>query len=137
MTITPRQDLTKVKQAKPNIQQYLENVEGNSDAVEISRSNSDPNLTEKSMVLADTPTKTNTHYEDLDKTINSMMETLGHGKYACRVCVKIEPSKKSHMIYHIEAKHIEGVSHPCSHCGKSFRSRNSLTNHISVYHRTT
>ena len=88
------------------------------------------------MVLADTSVKTNTNYDDLNKTISSLMESLGQGRYACRVCGKIEPRKRGNMIYHIEGKHIEGVSHPCGQCGKSFRSRKSLTKHISVYHRS-
>ena len=81
--------------------------------------------------------KATTNYEDLDETINSMIEKLEHGgKFACKVCGKIEYKDKFNMKSHIEAKHIEGVTHPCNQCGKSFRSRNSLSTHMSVFHTT-
>ena len=86
-----------------------------------------------SVVNADTDLmKQETNIEDLDATIDTMMENLGPGNgYACKICGKIEPKKKDHLKNHIEAKHIQGVTHPCTKCGKSFRSRIGLTQHIS------
>ena len=74
-----------------------------------------------------------TSCEDLDETINSMMQSIG-GMWSCIKCGKSD-KKKGDMRKHIEGKHIEGVSHPCNQCGKQFRSRNSLKNHISVNHK--
>ena len=80
--------------------------------------------------------KATTNYDDLDETINSMIEKLEHGgKFACKVCGKIEYKDKFNMRSHIEGKHIEGVSHPCNQCGKTFRSRNSLSTHMTVFHK--
>ena len=86
-------------------------------------------LEERSLVLAEIYEKTNTNNKDLDETINSMMESLGEpGKYLCKVCGK-NINHKGNMINHIEGNHIEGVSHPCSICGKNFRSRECLRVH--------
>jgi hypothetical protein len=75
-----------------------------------------------------------TNYKELDNTINSMMMKSIDGKWACNVCEKID-HKKDNMKTHIEANHIEGVSHPCSLCEKSFRSRHSLSMHIFRFHK--
>ena len=80
--------------------------------------------------------KTITNYDELDENINLMIEKLEHGgKFACKVCGKIEYKDKFNIRNHIEGKHIEGVSHPCNHCGKTFRSRNSLSTHMTVFHK--
>jgi hypothetical protein len=108
------------------------------------------NCLETAMVLTDDTLKTQTNYEELDNTIDSMIEKNYEGNWVCKVCGKTENKKKANMKIHIEGKHIDGVSHPCNLCGKSFRSRPSLqvhtTNlhsrsrpslqkHTSVYHR--
>ena len=85
-----------------------------------------------STVLADS-VKTSSKYEQLDATINSMMSTTGKAKYTCNECGKITKNK-CEMKHHIEGKHIEGFSHGCNQCAKSFRSRNSLSNHKSIRH---
>jgi hypothetical protein len=74
-----------------------------------------------------------TNEEDLDSQVKSMMEQSTDGKWSCRVCGK--QTYKAHLKSHVEGKHIEGVSHLCGLCGKSFRSRPSLQNHTSVQHR--
>ena len=81
------------------------------------------------------PAINNTSYHELEDQICSMIDTV-NGKYSCSTCGNFETSKKQNIRNHIEAKHIEGVSHPCNQCGKSFRSRNSLSKHISVYHKS-
>jgi hypothetical protein len=79
--------------------------------------------------------RTQTNYEELDATVNSMMEKNIEGNWECKVCGKIEIRYKNHLINHIEGKHIEGVAHPCNQCGKTLRSRKSLTMHVHRSHK--
>ena len=65
--------------------------------------------------------------EKLDETIQTMMERF-EGSWKCIICEKTD-KRRSIMARHMEAKHIEGVCHPCYYCEKSFRSRNSLAVH--------
>ena len=50
----------------------------------------------------------------------------------CRIC-NFTGTRQA-VTRHIET-HIEGLSYSCSLCEKTFRSRNSLNNHKSNYHR--
>ena len=77
--------------------------------------------------------KTAANIEQLDSTINSMIIKLD-GIWTCTQCGKTDKSK-CNLGKHVEAKHIEGVPHPCNKCGKFFRSRNTLNNHTSLYHK--
>ena len=86
------------------------------------------------MVTIDTSeNKITTTNEELDEKIRSMM-TRSDGQWHCNVCGKAGKTNQV-IIFHIEAKHIEGVSHPCNQCGKMFRSRPSLAVHISNIHK--
>ena len=78
--------------------------------------------------------------QELDEMVRSMMETNGslildgRGKmYVCKVCGK--EGQSINIQQHIEAKHLEGVSIPCEHCTKMFRSRNTLSAHIRYNHK--
>ena len=78
--------------------------------------------------------------QELDEMVRSMMETTGslildrRGKmYVCKVCGK--EGQSINIQQHIEAKHLEGVSIPCEHCAKMFRSRNTLSAHIRYNHK--
>ena len=51
----------------------------------------------------------------------------------CKVCGK--EGLRTTIRNHIEAKHINGVSHTCDVCGKSAKTKNSLASHKSIYHR--
>ena len=57
------------------------NIQLNSKNVEVKHGSlrfiSEPSLKEMSMILADTPVKTNTNYDELDETISLMMDSLG------------------------------------------------------------
>ena len=55
------------------------------------------------------------------------------GCYRCNVC-DFSRKDKTDVTRHIET-HIEGLSYSCSVCHKTFRSRNSLQNHKSIYHK--
>ena len=56
------------------------------------------------------------------------------GFYVCKVCQKIS-SHQYTLLRHIET-HIDGLSYNCKHCGKTFRSVNSLITHKSIYHKS-
>ena len=76
--------------------------------------------------------------QDLDEKIKSMWvlnKKGGQNIYKCQVCGK-EGKFNSQIRDHIEANHIEGVSHTCTLCEKKFRSRNSLRVHKYANHKT-
>ena len=50
-----------------------------------------------------------------------------------KVCGK--EGKSHHIIEHIEANHLEGVSIPCDHCDKAFSGRASLRKHKASFHK--
>ena len=77
---------------------------------------------------------------ELDEQIKSMMTTSNEilsGKRTdfriCNVCGK--KGQWTNIRDHIEANHIEGASHSCNYCEKTFRSRRSLRTHISTQHK--
>ena len=90
--------------------------------------------------LALNSSKIGAKLDGLDEQINSMMtksdvsSVIGQGSMAtCNVCGKEGPAKG--MPRHIEANHIDGVSHSCDICGKISRSRNALRKHNYTFHR--
>ena len=68
----------------------------------------------------------------LAETIKSMMDKTDD-IWRCTQCGKTNKDK-SNLRRHIEAKHIEGVSHSCAQCGKQFRSKGTLYYHNSIHH---
>ena len=79
------------------------------------------------------------YLEELDEKCTSLLEKTpgknSHGQtlYRCKVCGKEEIM--GNIKRHIERNHLEGVSIPCNICGKTFRSRNSLAEHIRRNHK--
>ena len=80
--------------------------------------------------------------QQLDETVKSMMETsqnmISDGNFQkrakiCKACGK--EGAATTIKRHIEANHLEGVSIPCNHCDKLFRSRNSFRTHVSIFHK--
>ena len=72
---------------------------------------------------------------ELDRNINTMLQKV-NDVWSCIVCGKTDNNNRADNVRkHIET-HIEGLAHPCGHCRKTFRSRNSLQLHISRYHKT-
>ena len=59
------------------------------------------------------------------------------GSWRCLLCGKSVNGRSSRqqLRNHVEGRHLEGISIPCNLCGKTFRSRNSLKNHLSIYHK--
>ena len=72
-------------------------------------------------------------FEAIDERIKQCIEKCPDGKFKCTVCGKIA-LQKPNLKKHIET-HIEGLSIPCNNCHLSFRSRNSLYQHVSKEHR--
>ena len=68
--------------------------------------------------------------EELDRTINDMIEKVDDNGSTrrCIPCGKIS-KYTSHAREHAET-HIEGLSFPCKYCDKTFRSRPNLRDHI-------
>ena len=57
--------------------------------------------------------------EELDKRIFKLLERDSDGMWRCTVCSKVS-TRVGHMKHHVET-HIEGLSFPCSYCGKECR----------------
>ena len=68
-----------------------------------------------------------------EETIQEHLGREDGGGYYCKVCNYSKKVKRD-VVKHIET-HIEGLSYSCSVCTKTFRSRNSLDKHKSVYHK--
>ena len=71
---------------------------------------------------------------NLVETIDQHLERIDDGSWRCKICGKSTKTRQL-VQYHVEAKHLEGLSLPCNLCGKTFRSRNSFFKHKSVYHK--
>ena len=73
----------------------------------------------------------------VDEIEQKVTEHLGkneNGDYTCNLCGKIGGKIITNMKNHIET-HLEGISFPCSICERQLRSRNSMNNHKTVFHR--
>ena len=70
---------------------------------------------------------------EVNKKINESFEKVSSGVYKCLICGKI--SKQSVEIKRHVETHLEGLSYPCQHCGKTFRSAHVLRSHASQKHR--
>ena len=88
---------------------------------------------EGTVVVTDNTVAADLH--DLDEKIKSMMKVSekrvasqsSKKNYFCTVCGK--EGQFGNIRAHIEANHINGVSHTCNICGKVARSRKALANH--------
>ena len=83
--------------------------------------------------------KVSVELNQLDPQIESMItltdnvEQRGAKLSMCTLCLK--ELTKGHMKDHIEANHIDGVSHSCNICGKTARSRTALRSHKTTFHK--
>ena len=100
---------------------------------------------EKPTTPLDLPTSkiislTNTDNSEVGSMIENNLEQLEDGHFRCKVCGKDSKGMtktkdlKTNMKNHVET-HVEGLSYSCQLCGKNFRSKNSFSNHKSVYHK--
>ena len=71
--------------------------------------------------------------EQIEQNIIKNLDSTGT-TYSCKFCGKNTGRKTSHIRNHIET-HLEGLSFNCPLCGKTFRSRHSLSVHKSRNHR--
>ena len=77
--------------------------------------------------------KVSAQLKQLDVQIESLMiptdqvDHKGYKLWKCTACLR--ELAESHMKDHIEANHLEGVSHSCVICGKNSRSKNALRMH--------
>ena len=78
---------------------------------------------------------TDTTQQDVQGKMDSMILRVDDGAHAwkCNVCGKAT-NNRSHIRDHVET-HIQGVSYPCTQCGKVSRSGHALRVHISAYHK--
>merc|ERR1712129_185230 len=79
-----------------------------------------------------------TDVEELDVQVMTMIQrtqnrTKDNKAFADRCTVCGKEGYKREVKVHIEAPRLEGVSLPCTFCGKVFRSRNGLRHHIAKH----
>ena len=78
---------------------------------------------------------------DVNQQVDELIETLPDGSLKCTHCGKLASRDnvkqvcRRNMRNHVET-HLDGLSFDCQLCGKTFRSRPSLNNHVSRNHRS-
>ena len=77
---------------------------------------------------------TASNIEEVDAKIAENMLKESDGTFSCQLCGKSGVKTRQNMKKHVET-HLEGLSFPCQHCGKTFRFRNALQVHNSRRHR--
>ena len=76
--------------------------------------------------------------DEVNKKIDQNLIENDDGTYSCGFCGKTgdaENKRKKYLMQRHLETHLEGVSYPCPICQKTFRSKNSLNSHNSLYHR--
>ena len=58
---------------------------------------------------------------ELDQKIATMMEK-GEKGFVCKMCENYAGTRQ-HVIYHIEANHLEGLKHLCTECNRYYKVR--------------
>ena len=76
-----------------------------------------------------------TSVDDVEERVIELLIKNDDGTFGCRHCGKSGTKLSRNMKNHIET-HLDGISFTCSVCGKNFRSRNSLNNHRTLFHKT-
>jgi len=92
-------------------------------------------LVDPNMVAADGNKVQVSNLEELDGTINKLIKKLETGEFQCTVCGKININ-----YYPIRAHceiHIMTSGFSCDICGRTLKTRNSLSVHKSLKHRFT
>ena len=107
-------------------QELEDNLQDNKSGI-TSITNSDK-FTEAKMSVSFKDTNT-----ELDVIINTMLQKI-NGIWKCTKCGFTDKRNLPFKVKrHIET-HIDGIAHPCGHCGKVYRSRGALQSHIVKHH---
>ena len=69
------------------------------------------------------------------KEAESYVSSRQPGSYSCNVC-GYQAQQKQRLLYHVEAKHMEGPGYQCDICQKSCRTKNAMFIHKSRFHRS-
>lgn len=70
----------------------------------------------------------------MDAEIRDKMLNVGQGRWMCSICNYV--SKSTNVYNHVEVRHTEQkIVYTCSVCAKSYKSRNSYSVHMSMYHK--
>ena len=100
-----------------------------------------PRKSDKNALVSQTTQLMYGDLQELDQTVNSMMETsqnmieAGNRMTTAKICKACgKEGHPTNIKRHIELYHLEGVSIPCNNCEKTFRSRNTLQKHVSTLH---
>jgi len=72
--------------------------------------------------------------DEIEQKVTEYLGKNENGDFLCNICGKVGGKIIKNMKNHIET-HLEGISLTCSVCDKNFRSRNSLNNHKTKYHK--
>ena len=88
-------------------------------------------ITNKSITKFDVSSMTS---EEIERKKEDLIEK-NDGGWSCLACDYSTSINSSTMKKHIET-HFEGLSYTCTLCNKEFRSKHSLTNHKSTFHRS-
>ena len=71
--------------------------------------------------------------DEIEAKIKELYQKVD-GAWRCMACDYSTTNTSAHMKMHIET-HLDGLSYTCPSCSKEFRSKNSLKNHMYVFHK--
>jgi len=72
---------------------------------------------------------------DERERVASLVLYHGNQSYSCAQCGK-EATRKGDLMRHIVSKHVTVPACVCPLCNRQYKNQNSLTNHISLQHRS-
>jgi len=101
---------------------------GKIDSEDISEQVINYGITEDSFIKQNSPNISMTEYDE--KLSELMLKT--ENSWGCREC-SYSSGNKGHLREHVET-HIEGFSHDCKSCDKTFKTRKGLRNHVYSRH---
>ena len=73
---------------------------------------------------------------DLEDYISEIYPDGGGKLWNCSICNSLSHRSKINVRNHIESVHFPGLfTYQCPHCGKELSSNNSLSQHVSRFHK--